>query len=218
MLGAGHRSPQLRRPHKDAEMRQVWRLPRYAILLFVPLVAARGNARAEGFFDLFGGVAMNRPADVSVSETTASGTTSAAASIELSYSAEFGGRFGAWYPAHNWIGLGMDLGYFQADGPGVDIDAFPLSFLLAFRAPLYATPDRPGGKLQPYAMAGVMFYAIDLRRGIRHDQLDGGSHHERQGGHIREYRSHPDRNLVPVRGKNMNANCSQPSRHERNQR
>ena len=135
---------------------------------FVILMAAHGNARAEGFFDLFGGVAMNRPADISVSERTASGTTAASSSIDLSASAEFGVRFGAWYPPYNWIGLGMDLGYFQADGPGVNIDALPFSFLLALRASLYATPDRRGGRLQPYAMAGVTFYMIDISV-----QLDG---------------------------------------------
>ena len=53
-------------------------------------------------------------------------------------------------------------GYIRADGPGVDIDAFPFSLLLALRAPLFPTPDRPGGRLQPYAMAGVSFYIVDI--------------------------------------------------------
>lgn len=55
----------------------------------------------------------------------------------------------------------MDLGYFHAEGTGVDISALPLSLLFALRAPLFPTPDRPGGRLQPYGMAGVTFYKID---------------------------------------------------------
>src|SRR5512141_1510025 len=133
-----------------------------SILFCVLLMAAQANAGDDGFLDLYVGVAKNNKADVSVSETTSSGTTSAAASIDLSSSTEFGIRFGAWHPTYNWVGLGMDLGYMQADGPGVDITAFPMTILLALRAPLFPTPERPGGRLQPYAMAGVSFYITDV--------------------------------------------------------
>jgi hypothetical protein len=105
---------------------------------------------------------MNTRADVNVSETRSSGTTSAAASIDLTSSTEFGLRFGAWHPTYNWIGMGIDLGYAHAEGPGVDINAFPMTILLAIRAPLFPTPERPGGRLQPYAMAGVSFYITDV--------------------------------------------------------
>jgi hypothetical protein len=85
------------------------------------------------------------------------------ASIDLSSSTEFGVRFGVWGDnTYNWIGLGMDLGYFHTDGPGVDITAFPMTILLALRAPLFPTPERPGGRLQPYAMAGASFYITDI--------------------------------------------------------
>lgn len=131
-------------------------------------IAAHANAGGEGFVDLYMGMNGNWVADVHVSETTSSGTTSAAASIDLSSSTEFGIRFGAWHPTYNWIGLGMDLGYLQAEGPGVDINAFPMTLLLALRAPLFPTADRPGGRLQPYAMAGVSFYITDVSI-----QLDG---------------------------------------------
>jgi hypothetical protein len=126
------------------------------------LMAAPGNAGAEGFADLYLGTTGNWKADVSVSETTSSGTTSAAASIDLPSSTEFGVRFGAWHPAYNWFGMAIDLGYAHAEGPGVDMTAFPMSILLALRAPLFPTTDRPGGRLQPYAMAGVSFYIADV--------------------------------------------------------
>lgn len=152
------------------------RIPLIAVqsfLFWVLLTAAQANAGNDGFFDLYVGVTKNNRADVSVSETTSSGTTSAAASIDLPSSTEFGVRIGAWHPAYNWIGLGMDLGYMRADGPGVEITAFPVSILLALRAPLFPTPERPGGRLQPYAMAGVSFYITDVS--VHLDGMGGSS-------------------------------------------
>lgn len=137
-------------------------LTAYSILFFVILTAAEGIAGDDGFLDLYMGAAGTWRADVGISGTTSSGTTSAAASIDLPSSTEFGIRLGAWHPSYNWLGLGIDLGYLHADGPGVDIDAFPFSILLALRAPLFPTPERPGGRLQPYAMAGVSFYVTDI--------------------------------------------------------
>ncbi|HWS16320.1 MAG TPA: outer membrane beta-barrel protein, partial [Candidatus Methylomirabilis sp.] len=144
-----------------------------SILLFLLLFATQGIAVAEGFLDLYGTPSMNATADVRVSETRTSGTTSAAASIDLSSSKEFGARFGAWFPPYNWVGLAMDVGYLQAEGPGVDITALPLSLLFALRAPLFGTPDLPGGRLQPYAMAGVTFYKLDIS--VQLDGMGGSS-------------------------------------------
>jgi opacity protein-like surface antigen len=127
------------------------------------LIAAQTNAWAEGYLDLYVGVAKNNTADVSVSETTSSGTTFASASIDLSSSTEFGIRFGVWgNSTYKWVGVGIDMGYLHADGPGVDITALPFTLLLALRAPLFPTPEIPGGRLQPYAMAGVSFYITDI--------------------------------------------------------
>jgi len=145
----------------------------HSTLFCLLLITAHGSARAEGFFDFYAGAARNNEADVSVSETTSSGTASATASIDLSSSTEFGIRIGAWHPTYNWVGLGMDLGYFHADGPGVDITAFPMTLLLALRAPLFPTADRPGGRLQPYAMAGASFYITDIS--VRLNGIGGSS-------------------------------------------
>jgi hypothetical protein len=126
------------------------------LLIFSPV-----KSWAEGFLDVYGGPSIGGTADVRVSESTSSGTRSAQTSIDLSSAAAFGIRAGVWLPTYNWIGFGMDVGYLKADGPGVSIDAFPLSLLLALRAPLFATPERPGGRLQPYVMGGISFYVID---------------------------------------------------------
>jgi len=135
--------------------------------------AARWFRKAEGFLDVYGGPSIGGTADVRVSESTSSGTRSAQASIDLSSAAAFGIRAGLWFPTYNWIGFGMDIGYLKTDGPGVSIDAYPLSFLLALRAPLFATPDRPGGRLQPYAMGGISLYAMDAS--VRYDGMGGSA-------------------------------------------
>ena len=148
-----------------------------AVLSILPclfLIAAQANAWAEGYLDLYVGVAKNNTADVSVSETTSSGTTSAAATIDLSSSTEVGIRFGVWHPTYNWVGMGIDLGYLRADAPGVDITALPFTLLLALRAPLFPTPEIPGGRLQPYAMAGVSFYITDIS--VQLDGMGGSSY------------------------------------------
>ena len=145
----------------------------HSILLCVLLIAAPANAGSEGFVDLYLGAAGNWSADVNVSETTSAGKTSAAATIDLTSSTAVGLRDGAWHPTYDWIGMGIDLGYFQADGPGVDITAFPMTLLLALRAPLFPTADRPGGRLQPYAMAGASFYITDIT--VRLDGMGGSS-------------------------------------------
>jgi len=146
----------------------------HSTLICVLLIAAHGNAWAEGAVDLYVGVTKNNTADVNVSETTSSGTTSAATSIDLSSSTEFGIRFGVWgNTTYNWVGMGIDMGYLHADGPGVDITALPFTLLLALRAPLFPTPERPGGRLQPYAMAGMSFYITDIS--VRLDGMGGSS-------------------------------------------
>jgi len=121
-----------------------------------------GDARCEGFLDVYGGWVVDSRADVSVSETRSSGTTTAVASGELTSSAAFGARMGAWHPTYSWLGLGMDLGYLDAKGSGLGAKIFPISLFLAARAPLFATSEFPSGRLQPYAMGGLTIPVIDI--------------------------------------------------------
>ena len=151
------------------------RLP-IALLSTLPclfLIVAQSNARAEGFLDLYLGTAGNWRADASVSETTSSGTTSATATIDLPSTTEFGIRIGAWVPAYNWFGMGIDLGYSRAESSGAKIRAYPMSLFLALRAPLFPTSEISGGRLQPYAMGGLSFYITDLS--VEIDGLGGSS-------------------------------------------
>lgn len=152
-------------------------MPRLAIILAAALlVVPHGKARAGGSLEVYWGSGLSPTADVSVSERSGSGTTSAAASIDLT-STELGARLVGWHPSHAWLGLAMDVGYLHANGTGVDIDAVPLSFLLALRAPLFPAHGRSGGRLQPYVMGGISFHLVDISvelDGMGGDSFKGG--------------------------------------------
>src|SRR5512139_1861251 len=144
-------------------MRNAWRRLHVVPLLLALISTTHAQAGVgPGALDLYGGATLNRPVEVSVSETTGSGTTSASAGIDPATTGEFGVRLQGWLPSHEWFGLGLDVGYFRVDGPGVSIDAIPLSMLAILRAPLFPAADRPNGRLQPYAMGGVSFYMADV--------------------------------------------------------
>ena len=44
----------------------------------------------------------------------------------------------------------------------MNINAFPISVFMMLRAPLFASPGRPEGWLQPYTMAGLSLYTVDI--------------------------------------------------------
>lgn len=143
------------------------------VLACIFLAVISGNARSEGFLDVYGGRAISSHAEVSISETTSSGTTSAEASGGLSSSGAFGVRVGAWFPTYDWLGLGMDLGYLRSQGSGLDAKFFPISLFLGIRAPLLATSKVPSGRLQPYAMGGLTFAVVDIS--VEVDGMGGNS-------------------------------------------
>lgn len=136
------------------------------------------NAGGEKFVDVYyGGWNLNSNADVSVSGTGSSVTAPATASGDLSSSWVLGARMGGWFPAHKWFGLGVDIGYIDAEGAGIDAKIFPVSLFLAFRAPLLATSGVPSGRLQPYAMGGLSIAMVDISVSI-----DGAGGSSTQGG------------------------------------
>src|SRR5512144_1886930 len=111
-------------------------------------------ARAEIFFDLYGGGAFPVNTD-----TTITGSNFIIIG-ESSYKESFvaGGRVGYYFDRGvPWLGLALDVSYFKADidlPNGAKNDVVPVSLLLMTRAPLLRSPEFPGGRLQPYAGIG----------------------------------------------------------------
>jgi len=122
-----------------------------ALLLVAQAVAA------EGFVDLRLGPAFSENGDLRVrSNGPGPGRGS---QLDYDPGFTFGVRGGYWFdPTASWLGLGLDFSYFHAledrTNGELDIFAMPLTPLLMLRAPLDASPDYPGGRVQPYAAIG----------------------------------------------------------------
>ena len=99
------------------------------VLVF--LLAGPAPVRAEGFAEIFGGVAFSQGQDVTV-VTGSSETTSEA---DFENSGEAGYRMGYWFEAAPWLGLALEVSYFtqnfDEDSDLTIIPATPL-LMLAF--------------------------------------------------------------------------------------
>ncbi len=146
-----------------------------ALALLASIGSAPGLARAEAFFDLYGGGAF--PLD---SDTTIRGPGFVIFG-ESPYKDSFvvGGRAGYYFEAGApWLGLALDVSYFKADidvSDGAKNDVVPTSLLLMVRAPLVATREFPRGRLQAYLGIGPSFvYSRSEAGGSRDTSFDVG--------------------------------------------
>jgi len=74
----------------------------------------------------------------------------------------YGLRLGRWFEGYPFLGVAVDLSYFEAKGDDVTIEMIPLSVLLMVRYPLMVNRDYPGGRLHPYAAIGPAFITADF--------------------------------------------------------
>jgi len=92
-------------------------------------------AHAEGFLDLYGGVAPTPSADVTVTEFAPFFTQATAQrNVSFGASSTFGARAGGWTSNVSWFGLALDVSSVRASGSDLDVGAIPVSALLMFRA------------------------------------------------------------------------------------
>lgn len=147
-------------------------------------VMGPGAASAEWFGDLYVGGAFTQNHDVPA-KFTFLGTTAEVTGQDLHFDTSFvgGGRFGYWFGSVPWLGLGVDVSYFQPDispqtanfavngvslGSGavdkVDLSVVDISFDLMLRWPgLIASPQFPKGRLQPYFTIGPAIFVATAR-------------------------------------------------------
>ncbi len=166
---------------------------RVSLVTFVAVlcsaVFAPASASAEWFADLYVGLGAPQSNDVRLST---SGTKLRYEDLDFDRSITYGGRFGKYFDAAPWVGLTVDALNFspnvsqqsaiQTTGvptrtllPPVDIGVLALSVDLMLRAPLLATKEIPGGRLQPYVLGGPgIFFTKAEDRGnfIRRRQTD----------------------------------------------
>ena len=132
-------------------------------------VSVPAAARAEIFFDLYGGGAF--PVDT---DTTITGPNFIIIGVS-SYKESFvvGGRAGYYFERGvPWLGLALDVSYFKADidlPNGAKNEVVPISLLAMFRAPLIGSPEFPRGRLQPYVGIGPSFVYSKSKDGTASD-------------------------------------------------
>src|ERR1700694_3971372 len=88
-------------------------------------------AQAEGFLDLYGGVAPARSADVTVTEFAPffAAPATAQRNVRFGASSTFGARAGGWISP--WFGLALDVSSVRASGSDPDVGGIPVSALLS---------------------------------------------------------------------------------------
>jgi len=133
-------------------------------MLFLAAVVAWTPASAEIMLDVYGGAAFTQSRRMTVERLFASET----ATRKVSYDGSFviGARGIAWI---DYIGLGLDFSFFQADGDRADSDVFSNTLFVAARAPLLRSDEYPFGQIQPYFMVGPAFFFADTHADFRPD-------------------------------------------------
>jgi hypothetical protein len=135
-------------------------------------------AQAEGFLDLYGGVAPAPSADVTVTEFAPFFTQATAQrNVSFGASSTFGARAGGWTSNVPWFGLALDVSSVRASGSDLDVGAIPVSALLMFRA---ASEPSSRVTLQPYAAIGpskviVPKLRIDFRPAVKESVAESPS-------------------------------------------
>ncbi|MDH3602183.1 MAG: porin family protein [Candidatus Tectomicrobia bacterium] len=148
-------------------MQRTWLVVYASMFISLSLVLIPHTADAEFFIDAYAGGAFTRESDVSFSILD----TVANASIDTDDSLIVGGRLGYWFGFFPWIGLALDVSYFEMEGdppssfgdeqlPTIDnlgkanFEILPISALVMLRLPRLVSPLALLTRLNPYAAIG----------------------------------------------------------------
>ena len=121
-------------------------------------------AAAEWFFDLYGGAAFTKDADITIRDGATLDTT-----LKFDTEATGGGRFGYWLTGIGipWLGFSADVSYYAPATSAADVDArlevVPISGLVLLRLPLMPDPEVPTGRIQPYIGGGPSLVATRVK-------------------------------------------------------
>ena len=136
-----------------------------AVTVFALIGVTPALIRAEWLTDVYLGAAITDDSEVKVDSYFPRESASEKTSYGTSFT--FGGRFGYWMDFFHYLGLALDLSYFQADSEKVDFSIVPLSLLFMLRWPLLTSEDYPHGKIQPYLGGGPSLIYYDMNVDFR---------------------------------------------------
>lgn len=155
-------------------------MKRFIVSIFLLLVTPVMTC-AEPFVDFYIGRANTDNASVTASQDTTpfwgpGSKITEKRRVDFDPSTTLGVKGGYWFERFPWFGIAGDASYFQANGDDVDIDIYPVSFLLQFRYPILKSSSYPKGILQPYGAVGWTYYlaymSVDFRPVIP-EKVDG---------------------------------------------
>ncbi len=111
------------------------------------LTGAPGQALAERFFDIYGGVAFTDDDSTTLGD------------VPFGSSFTVGLRAGGWLDPIDYVSVGLsaDVSYFNANPSSGDIHMLPTSLLGMVRVRLLGGDSYEHGRLQPYVGAGPAF-------------------------------------------------------------
>ena len=148
-------------------MQQTWLAVYASMFISLGLALMPHTAQAELFLDAYVGGAFTRDSDVSFSVLD----TITNVDIDTQDSFIVGGRLGYWFGFFPWLGLALDVSYFEMEGDPpssinesqqpifdnldkADFDILPISALVLIRLPRLVSPIAFLTGLNPYAAIG----------------------------------------------------------------
>jgi opacity protein-like surface antigen len=149
-------------------------------VLFLTLTATPRLTSAEWYADLYGGGAFTNNTTLTQMSTLGVTLTS---DLKVDSSFTAGGRVGYWFESLPYIGIGLDVFYFQPDVPTqnatftatglgtasgqwfkTSVDVVGIGFdVLRLRVPLLKSDVYRHGRLQPYLTAGPALFITNLK-------------------------------------------------------
>lgn len=165
-------------------------MPRLRVAVLVALItvsaigAAGRPAGAEWFADLFAGAAMTQSADLRLNDKAIG--PGRFEDVEFDNALAWGGRFGRFFDALPFLGVGVDYFHFTPylgpqsarfngcifpdgcgnsgkGGPGsFDITVNSISVDLMLRLPLLKSAEAPQGRVQPYLTVGPPLFITSI--------------------------------------------------------
>jgi len=153
-----------------------------ALCVLACLVLTAQPCAAEWFADIYAGASLTDKHDVKVHAATGLANYR---DVEFDTGLAYGLRFGRYFDAIPFLGIGVDVFNFYSDiGPqtvradgcvitggcgtnkigfgSYDVSSTALSLDVFLRLPLGKTEDMPGGRFQPYVLAGTPVFLSTL--------------------------------------------------------
>jgi opacity protein-like surface antigen len=143
------------------------------LVVLASLLSMPSPASAEWFADLYAGAAYTPKSDITLVVSLPSGPADHTFhDVKWDTSPTFGGRLGYWFESAPWLGIGLDVFYFNANIPtqtvsttilgvtapatlrAIDVSTTVAALDFALRYPLQVDQGFPKGRIQPYVTAG----------------------------------------------------------------